>query len=133
MFQQVRRLVEDLHALGALERPVLVHHALVLVRVGQVGDVVSTGPALVSSLCPYLQGGLLGLGGVLLLTMLPASVLRSPAVLLAVLPMLGLLLQRRGVLLQHNAIHCTAEGALCPRGDGVDDRRWSGRMLLPAL
>lgn len=63
-------------------------------RVSQVGDVVSAGPTLVSSLRPHLQGGLLSLGAVLL-TVLPASVLLSPAVLLpvlAVLPVLALLL-----------------------------------------
>lgn len=60
-------------------------------RVGEVGDIVSTGSTLVS-LCPYLQGGLLGLGGVLLLTVLPTSVLLTPAMLLAVLSMLSVLL-----------------------------------------
>lgn len=63
--------------------------------VGQVGDIMSTCPTFVSSLCPYLQGCLLGLGGVLLLTVLPSSVLLTPAMLLAmlaVLSMLGLLL-----------------------------------------
>lgn len=36
VLQEVSCLLEDLHALGALEGAVLVHHALVLVRVGQV-------------------------------------------------------------------------------------------------
>lgn len=54
MLQQVRRLAEDLHALGALERAVLVHHALVFVRVGQVRYVVATGSTLVTPLPPYL-------------------------------------------------------------------------------
>lgn len=54
VLQQVRRLAEDLHTLGALEGPVLVHHALVLVRVGQVRYVMATGAALVPSLAPYL-------------------------------------------------------------------------------
>lgn len=63
-----------------------------LVWVGQVGDIVSTGPTLVSSLCPYLQRGLLGLSRVLLLlTVLPASVLLIAAVLLAMLAMLSML------------------------------------------
>lgn len=56
---------------------------------------MSTCPTFVSSLCPYLQGCLLGLGGVLLLTVLPSSVLLTPAMwlaMLAVLSMLGLLL-----------------------------------------
>ena len=60
MLQQVGRLVEDLHALGALERPVLTHHALVLMRVRQVGDIMTAGRTLVSSLCGYLQGGSAG-------------------------------------------------------------------------
>lgn len=54
MLQQVRRLAEDLHTLGALEGPVLAHHALVLMRVGQVRDVMATGSTLVPSLAPYL-------------------------------------------------------------------------------
>lgn len=59
-------------------------------RVCQVGDIMSTSPTLVSSLCPNLKGGLLGLGRVLLLlTVLPTSMLLS---MLAVLSMLGLLL-----------------------------------------
>lgn len=92
MLQQICRLVKDLHALGALERPVLGHHALVLVRIGQVGYVMSTDPAFVSSLGAYLQGGLWGLARVLLLlTVLPTSVLLSPAVLLAVLVVLSML------------------------------------------
>lgn len=66
VLQQVRCLAEDLHTLGALEGSVLVHHALVLMRVGQVRYVMATGSALVPSLAPYLQGGLLGLNGELL-------------------------------------------------------------------
>lgn len=58
--------------------------------VGEVGDIVTTGPTLVS-LSPYLQGGLLGLGRVLLLTVLPASMLLTPTVLLAVLAVLSML------------------------------------------
>lgn len=54
VLQQVRRLAEDLHALRALEGSVLVHHALVFMRVGQVRDVVAAGPALVPPLTPYL-------------------------------------------------------------------------------
>lgn len=54
MLQQVCRLAEDLHTLGALEGPVLAHHALVLMRVGQVRDVMATGSTLVPSLAPYL-------------------------------------------------------------------------------
>ena len=55
MLQQVSRLVEDLHTLGALEGAVLAHHALVLVWVCQVGDIVAAGPTLVSSLPSYLR------------------------------------------------------------------------------
>lgn len=54
MLQQVRRLAEDLHTLSTLEGAVLVHHALVFMRVGQVRDVMTTGSALVPSLAPYL-------------------------------------------------------------------------------
>lgn len=36
MLQKIRCLVEDLHALSALERTVLVNHALVFMRIGQV-------------------------------------------------------------------------------------------------
>lgn len=54
MFQQVRRLAEYLHTLGTLEGSVLVHHALVLMRVGQVRYVMATGSTLVASLAPYL-------------------------------------------------------------------------------
>lgn len=61
----------------------------------QVGDIMSTSPTLVPSLCPNLKGRLLGLGRVLLLTVLPTSMLLTPTVLLsmlAVLSMLALLL-----------------------------------------
>lgn len=54
MLQKVRRLAEDLHTLCTLERSVLVHHALVFVRVGQVRDVMAAGPTLVPPLAPYL-------------------------------------------------------------------------------
>lgn len=54
VLQQVGGLVEDLGALGALEGAVLGHHALVLVWVCHVGDVMSTGSTLVSSVRPYL-------------------------------------------------------------------------------
>lgn len=83
--------------------------------IGEVGDVMSTGPTLVSSFRPDLQRGLLGL--MLLLTELPAYVLLTTTVLLsvlAVLSMLGLLLllQRCSIWLQHNAIHSTAQCVL---------------------
>lgn len=54
MLQQVCRLAEDLHALRTLEGPVLAHHALVLVRIGQVRYVMTAGSTLVPSLAPYL-------------------------------------------------------------------------------
>lgn len=88
VLQQVRGLVEDLHALGALERAVLAHHALVLVGVGEVGDVVPAHPALVPPTVAYLQGRLLCLGRVLLLGVLPTPMLRTPTMLLVVLTML---------------------------------------------
>lgn len=61
MLQQVGRLAEDLHTLSTLEGSVLVHHALVFMRVGQVRYIMATGSTLVPSLTSYLQGGLLGL------------------------------------------------------------------------
>lgn len=101
-------------------------------RVCKVGDIVSTSPTLVSSLCPHLKGGLLGLGRVLLLLL---TVLLS---MLAVLSMLGLLLlllllKRRSIWLQYDAIHGTAQCALSSRRDGVDNLRWCNCMLLPGL
>lgn len=87
MLKEVRCLAKDLHTLRALERPVLGHHALVLMRVRQVRYVVAAGPTLVPSLAPYLQGRLLGLHGVLL-------------------GMLGLL--QGGIWLQDNSIHSAA-------------------------
>lgn len=112
VLQQVRRLAEDLHALGALEGPVLVHHALVLVGVGQVGDVVAAGSTLVPSLAPYLQGGLLGLHRELL-------------------GVLGLL--QGGVRLQDDPVHRAAQRVVGSLGERVHDRGWSHRMLLLLL
>lgn len=112
MFQQVRRLAEDLHALRALERPVLAHHALVLVRVGQVRYVVATGSTLVPSLAPYLQGGLLGLNSMLL-------------------GMLGLL--QGGIWLQDHSVHSAAQRVVSRLGDRVHNRGWSHCMLLLLL
>lgn len=100
VLQQVRRLAEDLHTLGALEGPVLVHHALVFMRVGQVRDVVAAGAALVPSLAPYLQGGLLGLDRELL-------------------GVLGLL--QGGVRLQDDPVHGAAQGVVGPLGERVHD------------
>ena len=72
----------------------------------EVGDIVSTNPTLMHSLCPNLQGGLLGLSRMLLLLLLlavlSASMLLIPGMLLAVLAvlsMLVLLLQRCSILL----------------------------------
>lgn len=93
VLQQVRGLVEDLQTLGALERPVLTHHALVLKGVCQVGEVVSTRPTFVYSVCFNLQGSLLVRRRVLLL------------LLLVVWTMLALLLQRRSVRLQDDPVH----------------------------
>lgn len=63
------------------------------VRVCQVGDIVSTSPTLVPALRPDLQGGLLGLGWVLLLAVLPtAMLLLAAGVLLVVLAVLSVLL-----------------------------------------
>lgn len=112
MLQQVRRLAEDLHTLRALEGPVLGHHALVLVRVGQVRYVVAARSALVPSLAPYLQGGLLGLNGVLL-------------------AVLGLL--QGGVWLQDHSVHGAAQRVVGPLGERVHDRGWSHCMLLLLL
>lgn len=111
MLQKVRRLAEDLHTLRALEGSVLVHHALVLMRVGQVRYVMATGSALVPSLAPYLQGGLLGLHGVLL-------------------AMLCLL---QGIRLQDDSIHSTAQRVVGSLGECVHYRRWSHCMLLLLL
>lgn len=59
----------------------------------QVGDIMSTSPTLVSSLCPNLKGRLLGLGRVLLLlTVLPTYMLLTPTVLLSMLALLSMLL-----------------------------------------
>lgn len=112
MLQQVRRLAEDLHALRALEGPVLAHHALVLVGVGQVRDVVAAGATLVASLAPYLQGGLLGLNGELL-------------------AVLGLL--QGGIRLQDHSVHSTAQRVVGPLGERVHNRGWSHCMLLLLL
>lgn len=54
MLKQICRLAEDLHTLRALERSVLGHHALVLMRVGQMRYVMTTGSTLVPSFAPYL-------------------------------------------------------------------------------
>lgn len=112
MLQEVRRLAEDLHTLRALEGSVLVHHALMLMRVGQVRYIMATGSTLVPSLAPYLQGGLLGLHSVLL-------------------AMLGLL--QRGIWLQDDSIHSAAQRVVGPWGERVHYRRWSHCMLLLLL
>lgn len=66
MLQQISGLTEDLHALGALERAVLTHHALVLVRVRQVRYIMAARAAFVPALAPDLQRWLLSRHGVLL-------------------------------------------------------------------
>lgn len=112
MLQQVRRLAEDLHALGALEGSVLVHHALVFMRVGQVRDVMATGSTLMSPLAPYLQGGLLGLNRELL------AVLR---------------LLQGGIGLQDDSVHSTAQRVVSSLRERVHNRGWSHCMLLLLL
>lgn len=98
--------------------------------VGQVGYIVSTGPTLVSSLGPNLQ---VGLGRVLLLTVL-ASMRLTPAMwVVAVLSVLCLLLLERRILLQNDSIDSTAQCILSSWRDGVDNLRRSNRMLLPGL
>lgn len=57
-----------------------------------MGDIVSASPTLVPPLRPDLQGGLLGLGWVLLLAVLPASMLLVVLAVLSVLVLLLLLL-----------------------------------------
>lgn len=109
MLQQVRRLAEDLHTLRTLEGSVLAHHALVLMRVGQVRDVMTARSTLVPSLAPYLQGGLLGLNRVLL-------------------AMLGLL--QGGIWLQDDSVHSAAQGVVGCLGERVHNRGWSHCMLL---
>lgn len=66
MLQQISGLTEDLHALGALERAVLAHHALVLVWVSQVRYIMTACSTFVPALTPNLQGWLLSRHGVLL-------------------------------------------------------------------
>lgn len=66
VLQKVGGLVEDLHALSALEGSVLVDHALMLVGIGQVGYVVATRSAFVAALTPHLQRRLLSWQRVLL-------------------------------------------------------------------
>lgn len=135
VLQQVGGLVEDLQALGALEGAVLAHHALVLVWVRQVGDVVAASAALVPALAPYLQGGLLRLRRMLLLAvLLPVVRLRRLGLGLLRLWLLGLLLLQGRVRLQHYAVHGAAQGALGPRRDGVNHRGGRGHgVLLPRL
>lgn len=58
MFEEVGGLVEDLQALGTLERAVMAWQALVLMGVGEVSEVVATHPAFVGRL-PSLDGGVL--------------------------------------------------------------------------
>lgn len=125
VLQEVCGLVENLQTLCALERAVLAHHALMLVRIGQMRDVMATRTTFVASFAPHLQCRLLRLSWMLLLLL---------AVLLAVMLLLLLLLLRlQGVRLQHDAIHGASESILCPRWDGVDDGRWGNSMLLPCL
>lgn len=91
MLQEIRGLAKDFHALSALEGSILAHHALVLMRVGQVRYIMATGTALMPSLTPDLQRGLLG----------------RDRMLLTMLAMLGLLKGR--LWLQDYSIHSTAK------------------------
>lgn len=112
MLQQVSGLIEYLHALGALKRPVLAHHALMLVRVCKVGYIMAAGSALVPAFAPDLQRGLLG----------------WHRVLLGMLAVLGLL--QSWVGRQDDAVHSTAQGVLSPLKEGVRNRRGCHCMLL---
>lgn len=58
VFEEVSGLVEDLQALGALERAVMAWQALVLMGVGEVSEVVATHPTFVGRLSS-LDGGVL--------------------------------------------------------------------------
>lgn len=58
VFEEVGGLVEDLQALGTLERAVMAWQALVLMGVGEVGEVMATHTALVGRLSS-LDGGVL--------------------------------------------------------------------------
>lgn len=59
MLQQISGLAKDLHALGALKRAVLAHHALVLVWICQVRYIMAARSTFVPALAPDLQGRLL--------------------------------------------------------------------------
>lgn len=80
-----------------------------LVGIGQVRNVMTTGTTLVPSFTPYLKVGLLSLHSMLL-------------------TMLGLL--QRGVRLQDNSIHSTSQRVVSPLRERVHNRRWSDCMLL---
>lgn len=110
VLQQVRGLAEDLHTLGALERAVLTHHALVLMGVGQVGDVMTTRPTFMASLTTDLQSWLLGLHRVLLSVLLQAC-----------------------VRLQDDPVHGAAQGVVGGLGKRVHHRGRSHRVLLLLL
>lgn len=58
VFKEVSGLVEDLQALGALERAVMAWQALVLMGVGEVSEVMATHPTFVGRLSS-LDGGVL--------------------------------------------------------------------------
>lgn len=58
VFEEVSGLVEDLQALGTLERAIMAWQALVLMRVGEVSEVVATHPTFVGQVS-NLEGGVL--------------------------------------------------------------------------
>lgn len=54
VLQKICGLAKNFHTLSALEGPILAHHALVLMGVGQVRDIMAAGAALVPSFAPHL-------------------------------------------------------------------------------
>lgn len=134
MLQQVSGLVEDFQTLRALKRTVLTHHALVLMRISQMGDVMATRTTLVSSLAPDMQRGLLRLCRMLLLVVLLTVMLLLLLLLLLLLGLLLLLLlllQCR-VWLEDDAVDGAAQ-CVRPWWDGVHHWRRGNSMLLPRL
>lgn len=125
MFQQIGGLVEDLQTLRALKRPVLAHHALVLVRISQVRDIVAARATLVPALIAHVQGRLLRLCRMLLLVVLLTMML------LLLLLRLLLLLESR-VRLEDDAVDGAAQ-SVRPWRYGVHYGRRGNRVLLPRL
>lgn len=59
MFEKVSGLVEDLQALGTLERAIMAWQALVLMGIREVSEVMATHPTFVGQVS-NLEGGVLG-------------------------------------------------------------------------